>query len=72
MATDQKGIDEAKQAAWRAALAISRDHRNVAATTFRLAEMTVIRQQIASMMPGGERRYWELVEQELRSEEKLG
>jgi hypothetical protein len=48
-------------------MALARDHRNVAAAVHERAELAVIRRHIAAQLVGGEARYWDLVEQELRS-----
>lgn len=58
--------DEAKLAAWRGALAVSQDHRNVAAAVLHDAELAVLRRLAAAHLPGGEAEYWQLVEQEVR------
>jgi hypothetical protein len=59
-------IDAAKRAAWRAALTLAKDHRNVAAAVHDRAELAVLRRVVSRLLPDGEAGYWRLVEEELR------
>jgi hypothetical protein len=58
--------EEARQAAWRAALAMSQNDRHIAAVLVRNTEFDVLRRLVSAQLPGGEMEYWELVEKELR------
>lgn len=59
-------IEEARASAWRAALAVAHDNRNLAASAEIAAQLTIIRRLLGRLVPGGEATFWVLVEEELR------
>lgn len=56
----------ARDAAWRAALAISGNSRTMASAASRDAQMKILRQVVSRVLPGGETEFWAMVEMELR------
>lgn len=59
-------IEAAKNAAWRAAMALSMNQRNLAAAASTAAQLKVIREILSAKLAGGEAEFWDLVERELR------
>lgn len=59
-------VEDARQAAWRGAMAVSQNRRNLAASMTITAELSVMRGLLARGLPGGEAEYWTMVETELR------
>lgn len=59
-------IEAAKNAAWRAAMAMSQNSRNRAAEATTTAQLKVIRDLLSAKLAGGEAEFWDLVEKELR------
>lgn len=58
--------EDAKNAALRAALAVARQSRGMAAELMRNSEIRVLRDILSATLAGGEAEYWTRVEAELR------
>lgn len=65
-ASEDAKLVGAREAAWRAALAISGNNRNMASAASRDAQLKIMRQLLARILPGGEMEFWAMVEMELR------
>ncbi len=65
--TQDPKITAARDAVFRAAIAVSVNNRGLAQRVTEGAEMAVLRKIVCdALLPGGEVEYWERVEQELR------
>lgn len=59
-------VKAARDRAWRSALAVGENRRNMAAALLRDAELTTMRRLICAHVVGGEVEYWRQVEEELK------
>lgn len=59
-------IKDARDAAWRAAMAMAQNNRSRASEVEAKAQLVVIRRILGAMLAGGEAEFWAQVEVELR------
>lgn len=58
---------DAADAAWQTAMRLTDRDRPLAAALMHNAELAVMRELVARLLPGGLVEYWQMVDRELRS-----